>query len=57
MNPVSDVESISTTDADAVWATQGGPAMMADYDNYLIDSPSRVILHVKPTPALFVRRW
>ena len=51
-NPVSDVETISTTDPDAVWATKGGPAMMAYYDNYLIDTASRVILDVEATPAL-----
>ena len=52
VNPVSDVETISTTDPDAVWATKGGPAMMAYYDNYLIDTGSRVILDVEATPAL-----
>ena len=52
VNPVSDVETISTTDPDAVWATKGGPAMMAYYDNYLIDTASRVILDVEATPAL-----
>jgi transposase len=53
VNPVSDAETISTTDPDAVWATKGGPAMMAYYDNYLIDTSSRVILEVEATPALF----
>ncbi len=52
VNPVSDVKTISTTDPDAVWATKGGPAMMAYYDNYLIDTASRVILDVEATPAL-----
>ena len=52
VNPVSDVETISTTDPDAVWATKGGPAMMAYYDNYLIDTASRVILDVEATHAL-----
>jgi transposase len=52
VNPVSDVGAISTTDPDAVWATKGGPAMMAYYDNYLIDTASRVILDVEATPAL-----
>jgi transposase len=52
-NPVADTEMVSTTDPDAVWATKGGPAMMAYYDNYLIDTSSRVILGVEATPALF----
>jgi len=52
-NPVVDTEMISTTDPDAVWATKGGPAMMAYFDNYLIDTASRVILGVEATPALF----
>jgi len=52
-NPVVDREMISTTDPDAVWATKGGPAMMAYFDNYLIDTSSRVILGVEATPALF----
>src|SRR5437660_9632205 len=33
MNPVSDTEMVSTTDPDAVWATKGGPAMMAYFDH------------------------
>ena len=44
---------VSTTDPDATWATKGGPAMMAYYDNYLIDPASRVIVEVEATPALF----
>ena len=52
-NPVADTEMVSTTDPDAVWATKGGPAMMAYFDNYLIDTSSRVILGVEATPALF----
>src|SRR6266849_3433179 len=52
-NPVVDTEMISTIDPDAVWATKGGPAMMAYFDNYLIDTASRVILGVEATPALF----
>src|SRR5207237_2952110 len=51
-NPVGDTEMVSTTDPDAVWATKGGPAMMAYFDN-LIDTSSRVILGVEATPALF----
>lgn len=52
-NPVADTEMVSTTDPDATWATKGGPAMMAYYDNYLIDPESRVIVEVEATPALF----
>jgi hypothetical protein len=54
VNPVSDAEMVSTTDPDAVLATKGGgTAVMAYYDNYLIDTSSRVILGVEATPALF----
>lgn len=53
-NPVSDTEMVSTTDPDAIYTTKGsGRAMMAYYDNYLIDTTSRVILGVEATPALF----
>ena len=63
-NPVSETESsgtspeaaygkVSTTDPDAAWAFKGGPAGFAYYDNYLIDTASRVILAVKATPARF----
>jgi transposase len=53
-NPVPDAEKISTTDPDAILATKGsGTAMMAYYDNYLLDTSSRVILGVEATPALF----
>jgi len=46
--------SVSTTDPDAAWtAAKGGPALPAYYDNYLIDTPSRVILAVEATPARF----
>jgi transposase len=52
-NPVSDTEMISTTDPDAILATKGGgTAIMAYYDNYLIDTASRVIVDVEATPAL-----
>jgi transposase len=34
---------VSTTDPDAAWAVKGGPAVLAYYDNYLIDTASRVI--------------
>ncbi len=52
-NPVSDAEKVSTTDPDAILTTKGGgTAMMAYYDNYLIDTASRVILEVEATPAL-----
>jgi transposase len=52
-NPVSNAKMISTTDPDAVWAKKVGPAKMAYFDNYLIDTRSRVILGVEATPALF----
>ena len=52
-NPVLDAHTISTTDPDAVWAKKTGPAMLAYFDNYLVDTPSRVILGVEATPALF----
>jgi hypothetical protein len=46
--------SVSTTDPDAAWtAAKGGPALLAYYDNYLIDTHSRVILAVEATPARF----
>ena len=54
VNPVSDAAMVSTTDPDAILTTKGGgTAMMAYYDNYLIDTASRVILAVEATPALF----
>jgi transposase len=53
VNPVSDAEKISTTDPDAILTTKGGgTAMMAYYDNYLVDTASRVIVEVEATPAL-----
>ena len=53
-NPVSGGEMVSTTDPDAILATKGGrTAAMAYYDNYLIDTASRVILGVEATPARF----
>jgi transposase len=53
-NPVSDSEMVSTTDPDAILATKGGrTAAMAYYDNYLIDTASRVIVEVEATPARF----
>src|SRR5712691_11107698 len=54
VNPVSDAEMVSTTDPDAILATKGGgTAIMAYYDNYLVETSSRVILAVEATPALF----
>jgi hypothetical protein len=45
---------ISTTDPDAILTSKGGgTAAMAYYDNYLIDTTSRVILAVEATPARF----
>jgi transposase len=59
-NPVEDPEErpmaqekVSITDPDAAWAFKGGPATLAYYDNYLIDTHSRVILAVEATPARF----
>jgi transposase len=59
-NPVADPEErpmaqerVSTTDPDAAWAVKSGPATLGYYDNYLVDTTSRVILSVEPTPARF----
>jgi transposase len=59
-NPVADSEGsmklqekVSTTDPDATWAIKSGPAVLGYYDNYLVDTTSRVILSVHATPALF----
>ena len=58
-NPVVESEEpsptgpVSTTDPDAAWAVKGGPAVLAYFDNYLIDTASRVILAVEATPARF----
>jgi transposase len=59
-NPVPESEEpppsgpVSTTDPDAAWtAAKNGPALLAYYDNYLMDTPSRVILAVEATPARF----
>jgi len=46
-------EKVSTTDPDATWAIKSGPAVLGYYDNYLVDTTSRVILSVHATPALF----
>ena len=52
-NPVGTANTVSTTDPDAVWAKKTGPATLAYFDHYLIDTTSRVILGVEATPALF----
>jgi IS5 family transposase len=53
-HPVADPALVSTTDPDALMATKGGgPARMAYYDNYLVDTSRRVILELEATPALF----
>lgn len=59
-NPVADPEErpilqemVSTTDPDAAWAVKSGPATLGYYNNYLIDTHSRVILAVEATPARF----
>ena len=46
-------EMVSTTDPDAAWAVKSGPATLGYYDNYLIDTTSRVILSVDASPARF----
>jgi transposase len=46
-------EMVSSTDPDAAWAVKSGPATLGYYDNYLIDTTSRVILSVDATPARF----
>ena len=51
-NPVSEAHTVSMTDPDAVWAKKTGPATLAYFDNYLVDTASRVILEVEATPAL-----
>lgn len=59
-NPVADPEErpiaqemVSSTDPDAAWAVKSGPATLGYYDNYLVDTTSRVILSVDATPACF----
>jgi transposase len=59
-NPLADPEErpiaqemVSSTDPDAAWAVKSGPATLGYYDNYLIDTTSRVILSVDVTPARF----
>jgi hypothetical protein len=46
-------QMVSTTDPDAAWAVKSGPATLGYYDNYLVDTASRVILSVEATPARF----
>ncbi len=45
--------TVSATDPDAAWAVKWGRAGFANFDNYLIDNASRVILGVEATPARF----
>jgi transposase len=59
-NPMADPEThplaqemVSSTDPDAAWAVKSGPATLGYYDNYLVDTTSRVILSVDATPARF----
>ena len=59
-NPVADPDEhpiaqqmVSTTDPDAAWAVKRGPATLGYYNNYLVDTTSRVILSVDATPARF----
>ncbi len=54
-NPVADPAeprpaasgTASTTDPDAAWAVKWGRAALAYYNNYLIDTPRRVIQHLR----------
>jgi len=46
-------QMVSMTDPDAAWAVKSGPATLGYYDNYLVDTTSRVILSVDATPARF----
>ena len=62
-NPVADSEGstklqekVSTTDPDAAWAIKRGPAVLGYFDNYLVDTTSRVILSVHATPACSVKK-
>ena len=59
-NPVADPEEsrnvqemVSSTDPDAAWAVKSGTTTLGYYDNYLVDTTSRVILSVDATPARF----
>src|SRR5216683_3533787 len=50
--PVHEQEQVSTTDPDSTYATKGGtPARLGDYDNYLVDNHSCVIVGVQATAA------
>jgi transposase len=53
LNEDKEAKTVSTTDPDAAWCGKYGPAHWAYYDNYLIDNPSRVIVGVEGTAALF----
>jgi Transposase domain (DUF772) len=46
-------EKVSTTDPDLPGRSKVGRRCWAIYDNYLVDTTSRVILSVQATPALF----
>ena len=46
-------DQVSKSDPDAAWASKGGPAKFAYYDNYLIDNAHGVIVGVQATPARF----
>jgi hypothetical protein len=47
-NPVSDAKMVSRTDPDAVWPKKVGPAKMAYFDNYLIDTRQHSLANVLP---------
>jgi transposase len=50
--PAHQQGQVSTTDPDATYATKGGtPARLGDYDNYLVDNHSCVIVGVQATAA------
>src|SRR5881227_2905043 len=50
--PVHQQEQVSTTDPDSTYATKGGtPARLGNYDNYLVDNHSCVIVGVQATAA------
>ena len=50
---LADPELYEHGDPDAAWAIKGLPARLGYYDNYLVDTASRVILAVEATPARF----
>jgi hypothetical protein len=49
-------EMVSITDPDAAWAVKSGPTTLGYYDNYLVDTTSRVILSVAATPDVSAKK-